>query len=536
VACARCHDHKFDPITQGDYYSLAGIFASTETYFGAPASSFGSGGSLQNRQPSNLIELPIKDPNPFDVSYRTDELEKMRQEVTETRQELTQARRSAASGRPDGLNSQTAIANLARSQGKLEMLSDLLGSVDAKGNPRSFCMGVQDSTNPRDSRVLVRGEIDQPGPAVVRGVPRVLTDSNLAIKPDSSGRLELARWITRDDHPLTARVMVNRIWQHTMGAGIVRTTEDFGSTGQYPTHPELLDYLANRFVANKWSVKSMIKEIVMSRTYRMSTEFDNAKFEQDPENKLLWRAFPKRLDAEAFRDAMLTVSGEISLQRPRASEVAKAGFMQVRDGSLVNFQQILAMSPDGNPREMIARTMMGGSGDNRPPGFGPGMRERMDRMRRMGPGNLPGMNAGVGADRVDMVDATYRSVYLPILRDQLPRSLEVFDFAEPSMVVGTRDNSSTPNQALFLMNNPLVLKASQAFANRVVSQTSEPRKAIEQAFLLALGRRPTAFELKAVNMYSQSESKVPMSPAKQREILVGLCQSLFASSEFRYLD
>ena len=508
VACARCHDHKFDPIPQTDYYAMVGIFASTKTYFGAPASQFGNLGGIQNRNRSSLIVLPVKDPSPFDRSYTSEERTAMADQIRESQRQLVEYRMAQRNGQKDGQNSQSSIQNLVRLQTRLESLSSTLGSVDENGKPITFCMGVQDIDSPKDVRVLVRGELAQPGPSVPRDFPQVLRDTPTVIRPNSSGRLELAKWLTQPDHPLTARVMVNRVWQHLLGNGIVRSAEDFGSTGHSPTHPELLDHLAIQFVASDWSIKSMIRSIATSRVYRMSTEFDQAKFELDPDNEMLWRANSKRLNAEAIRDTMLFVSGKLDLQRPRASEVAKAGYMQVRDGSLINFGQIVAMGQgDVDPRKEYARQMM----------------QRGIAVRGAG-------------DRVDMVNATYRSIYLPVLRDELPRSMEVFDFAEPSMVIGSREASNTPNQALFMMNNELVLKLSGAMAERILDEEETMLGRVTAAFLLVYGRNPSTSELDAVKEFSTDFGSESRYRNQSLLTFTGLCQSLFASAEFRYLE
>jgi len=542
VACARCHDHKFDPIPQTDYYAMVGIFASTKTYFGAPVSKFGNLGGIQNRNKSTLIVLPVEDPNPFDRTFTKDELTDMADQVRELRQQLLDYRNAQRSGRSTGENSQVSIQNLVRLQTRLESISSTLGSVDENGKPITFCMGVQDSDSPRDARVLVRGEIDQPAQVVSRDFPQVLRDESPEIRPDSSGRLELARWMTQPDHPLTARVMVNRIWQHLLGNGIVRSTEDFGSTGQAPTHPELLDHLATQFVESKWSIKSMIHSIVTSRTYRMSTAFDEQKFQRDSDNEMLWRANSKRLNAEALRDTMLFVSGQLDLKKPRASEVAKAGYLQVRDGNLINIGQVVAMTGNNaDSRQEYARQMIRRELGGRIPEGTAGMspRDMFDRFRRSGdsgPGGLRSRFINGTSDRVDMVDATYRSIYLPILRDELPRSMDVFDFAEPSMVIGAREASNTPNQALFMMNNEFVFKQSEWMAARILGQADTTTERINAAFLLAYGRVPTSSERAAVNAFITKFSNDSRYRNQFTLTLASLCQSLFASAEFRYLD
>ncbi|EMI22734.1 secreted protein containing DUF1549 [Rhodopirellula maiorica SM1] len=521
VACARCHDHKFDPIPQTDYYALAGIFYNTTVFFGTPASKYGNIGGVQNRNSSNLLRLPIDDPNDFDRRIPTDELADLNRELDETLQQLIEYRRNRRQN--DG-NAANAIQNFIRMQTRAETLSTIIGGVDAQGNPISYCMGVQESDDPRDVRVLVRGEVAQPAQMVPRGFPSVLCEDDAPkISPRSSGRLELARWISSGDNPLTARVMVNRIWQHLIGQGIVRSTENFGATGQAPTHPELLDALAIKFVDSGWSIKSMVREIATSRVYRMSTEFDQTSFEKDPDNELLWRATPRRLDAEAIRDAILFASGNLQLDRPRASEVAKAGYMRVRDGNLFNPVQFMTSSEMG-------MNMMSD---------GPMNRQRMLRSRP----ELQQMlfrqalaNRRSGGDRLDMTDATFRSVYLPIVRGEEPRVLEVFDFAEPSMIVGQRETSSTPNQSLFMMNNPFVIQQSDALAERVLANGRNPDEQIQYLFRSLYGRDPDASEISTIRAFADDFPVAGLANTRATKKVSAICQSLIASAEFRYLD
>jgi hypothetical protein len=544
VACARCHDHKFDPIPQSDYYAMAGIFGSTQAYYGVPASQFGALGGIQNRNTTSLMMLPIEDPNPFDRHYTKDELAAMVTEIREARQELVESRQTMRrdAGNPNVTNRpQVPIQNLIRLQNRIEVLSSVLGSVDENGKPITFCMGVQDKDKPSDAKLLVRGEIDQPAQTVKRDFPQVLRDQPANIPAGASGRLELARWLTSADNPLTARVMVNRIWQHLLGHGIVRSTEDFGSTGQAPSHPELLDHLAIEFVDSGWSIKSMIRQIANSRVYRLSNAFDEAKFLEDPDNQWLWRASPRRLDAEALRDSMLFVSGQLELARPRASEVAKAGYMQVRDGNLVNLNQIAAMGS-----AMASSSMTNMNGEARMDGMAgaaggdplTNARQQFARqMMRQDPAGFARTlrNARSGIERVDMVEASFRSVYLPILRDELPRSLEVFDLAEPSMVIGARESSNTPNQALYLLNNEFVLRQSETLATQVLEETRSVSEQIDQAFLRVLGRQPSKQEREASSKFMAEFSGSSRYRGQALLTLSALCQSLMASAEFRYL-
>ena len=581
VACARCHDHKFDAIPQTDYYALAGVFANSNTYWGSPPSEFGTFSTAQARRNSSLLLLPIEDPNPYDPRYTAIELADLRAEITSTIEEASQSRRDRASGK---IEAQDAVRNRLRTANRLATLSTKLAVVDENGNPHSYCMGVQENSKPGDLRLLVRGEIDQPAQTVPRGFPKVLCSTPARITDGSSGRLEFANWLGSEDNPLTARVMVNRIWQHMVGQGIVTSTENFGVTGQSPSHPALLDYLAVEFMESGWSVKSLIREIANSRTYRMSTAYDEHHHEYDPENALLWRANTRRLDAEAIRDAMLSISAEIELDRPRGSEVAEAGYVRVRDGSLgdprANAREVVELAKkkvmDAIQRENRAAAGGNGSrsnasGNSRLNNFrnGLGRPSLGSRDRQMnsnsrygsqrGRGNLPiGQRNGrltmegatssqkamfesavreatsqIGSG-LDMEQAKYRSVYLPIVRDQTPRSLDVFDFADASAVTGVRESSNTANQALYMMNNPFVIRQSKGFASRVKRSGGNVSDQIEFMFLLAYGRPPTSGERRATERLVGSYGGQARSLSDST--LSVLCQSLFASAEFRYVD
>ena len=579
VACARCHDHKFDAIPQTDYYALAGIFANSTTYWGSPPSEFGTFSTAQAKRNSSLLLLPIDDPNPYDPTYSAKELADLRSEITTTMAEASQSRRDRATGKIDA---QEATRNRLRTANRLSELSTKLAVVDENGNPHSYCMGVQEKGEPFNVRLLVRGEIDQPAQMVSRGFPQVLCPESVSIEDGSSGRLEFANWLGSDENPLTARVMVNRIWQHMIGQGIVTSTENFGVTGQSPSHPELLDYLAVEFMESGWSVKSLIRQIASSRVYRMSTAYDAHHHEYDPDNALLWRANPRRLDAEAIRDAMLSISGEIDLERPRGSEVAKAGYVRVRDGALGDprekARQIAELARknvmDALQRDNrsaagtrgISRSNDIRNGTGRPGMAGrgrlPGSSQPNSRSRsgfQRGRENLPaGQAAGrsmlsratagqramiesavreasakVGGS-LDMENAKYRSVYLPIVRDQTPRSLDVFDFADANTVTGVREASNTANQALYMMNNPFVIRQSNGFADRIKSSSGSVNDQINLMFVLAYGRPPTSGERRATESLVRSYGGQTRSMTSST--LSVLCQSLFASAEFRYID
>lgn len=542
VACARCHDHKFDAIPQTDYYALAGVFRNMTTYFGNPPSEFGAFSTAQRKRDSSLILLPIDDPNPFDKRYSQTELANLRQELIDTQRNAAEVRRQA---RESG-NQQDAIRNRIRTANQLSELSGKLAVVDQNGNPRSYCMGVQETSAPANAKLLVRGEIDQAAQVVERGFPQVLCSTPVKIDPDKSGRLELARWIGSDQNPLTARVMANRVWQHMIGAGIVTSTENFGVTGQAPSHPQLLDYLAVRLVNSGWSIKRLVREIATSRVYRIKSTFNERHHEYDPDNALIWRANPRRLDAESIRDSMLVISGEIDFDRPRGSEVAKAGYTRVQGGVLGNPRDAAkkAMEMAGEKvRQQMRERFAGGRGTRRPIGgsrFGPGRRSvgrgQVDRQTRSVIETSMREVARKVTNQLDMEDAKFRSVYLPIVRDEEPRSLEVFDFADASAITGTRESSNTANQALYMMNNPFVIQQSQAFARRVARDSARVKDQVEYAFILAYGRPPTSGERSATAAFVHGFAPSMGYRNGGGEVLSALCQSLFASAEFRFVD
>jgi len=275
VGCARCHDHKFDPIPTRDYYALAGIFTSTETMWGLAANE-------KLTAPKTDLHVLKAAPN---VRPPTDFVE--------------------------------TVLVLESNTGKPKPIPK---PKWPPGTP--LAMGVRDRAKPADCKINIKGDAKRLGETVPRGFLTACgteASDSLAIGPGQSGRLQLAQWLTRRDHPLTARVMVNRIWLHLFGEGIVRTPDDFGVYGERPSHPELLDHLARRFVGSGWSIKQMIRTIVLSRTYQLASNADTKLIEADPQNLLLARHYRRRLDAESLRDSMLKVSGQLDLQPGRGS-------------------------------------------------------------------------------------------------------------------------------------------------------------------------------------------------------------------------
>ncbi len=499
VGCARCHDHKFDPIPQSDYYALAGIFQSTQTFYGGVR-------SLRNRQPSDWILLPVPDEKPIEPSITREQLAAIKQELKERQEQLLEARRAQRNGTATGNNPALNAGLLDQS---IAFISGRLQSYDQNGRPYSYCMGVLDRGSATNAKVLVRGEIDQPAQEVPRGFVQVVGGSQPKLPSKASGRLELAKWMTSKENPLTARVMANRIWKHLIGKAIVREPDNFGFSGPAPTHPELLDYLAIEFMEHGWSIKHMIRTIANSQVYRLSTQFDLERFESDPENRWIARANPKRLDAEAIRDAMLEISGQLDLKPPHGSILAQAGST--------------SMGPNG-PVSIPIGLIASSGGDA-------SMRPEPNALLRGGFRN-PAVN------RLELPDY-HRSVYLPVARNSSPRALDVFDFAEPNLVVGEREVSNTAEQALYMLNNPFVMELSDALARRVMKSSQDPRQRIVHAFQWVFGRDPTQQELQAAERFHR-KGREALKEEKPEEVsfrwLSQFCQALFGSAEFRILD
>lgn len=430
VACARCHDHKFDPFSMEDYYGLAGIFASSKTFFGTFTSP------ANNRGGDPLVLPRVDGQKTFHQSLTLEKFESLKKRQVElalVRTAINDARTAAFSGKTPKktFTLREVLANLWQLgplEGKLETLDD-----DGKALP--LAMGVLDDEI-IEMPLLTRGEIGREEAIIPRAYPAAIPVKNPDPIPEhQSGRLELAGWLTRGDHPLTARVFVNRVWMHLFGQGLVATVDNFGTSGDAPSHPELLDTLAVKFVRDGWSTKRLIRSLVLSRTYRQSSDYDPLTFQKDPSNQLLWRMPKRRLEAESIRDAMLFVSGELNHKRPGGSLVAKS--IGDRPISLIGLDKKLPKDLDGS---------------------------------------------------------THRSVYLPVIRDRLPDVLSLFDFAQPSLVTGNRETTNVPVQSLYLMNSSFVQDRARALANRLRNETTTDEEFVARAFHLCAGREPHANE------------------------------------------
>jgi hypothetical protein len=430
LGCARCHDHKHDPVPTADYYALAGIFASTRTLDG------------------------IKENNPLVSGWMLRPLgadgDRLRAAQLAHLRRLEEASEGLRKARADLLDLEApSDAPGAATRRNTARVTDLDGEtrrLQATAPPApALAMAVRDEDRPDDAYINIRGNPHAPGPRVSRGFLQVVQTTNPPNVPaDRSGRLELAAWLTAPDHPLTARVFVNRVWMYLFGQGLVRSVDNFGAQGEPPTHAELLDDLAVRFMEDGWSVKRLVRMLVLSRAYQMDGAEDAAAVRMDPENRLLWRANRRRLEAEVLRDTMLCVSGQLD-RRMGGSAVSALG--------------------------EFATNNNGKGGLN------------TDEIRR-------------------------RSVYLPVLRGGLPPLFEVFDFADPDVSTGKRNATTVPTQALYLMNSPFVMEQARKAARRLLAEAGDDGDRLTLLYRRALCRVPTPGEREAVLRFLREPSSM----------------------------
>jgi len=273
VSCARCHDHKFDPIPTQDYYSLAGVF-----------------------QNSREIDRPLG------TRTEIDNYEAAQRNIKENEDLLR-----LFTGRPRRENRELSPEEKEHIAG----LRITLEELRANAPPRTPVLHSLRDTGKTDMAVAIRGDLRRPGELAPRRFLRIVAGESGPRFTQGSGRLELAQAVTEPGNPLTARVFVNRVWRHHFGEGLVRTPDNFGALGEAPTHPELLDWLTAEFVARGWSIKDLHRRLLLSSTYQMSSTMVRENFDRDGDNRLWWRMSPRRLDVEAWRDSLLSVTGEL---------------------------------------------------------------------------------------------------------------------------------------------------------------------------------------------------------------------------------
>jgi hypothetical protein len=447
VGCARCHDHKFDPIPTTDYYALYGIFKSTnfphpgtEIYphtYGFAALNADQAGSLKSFEKDlSGLDNRIEDMKAGRIKFATPEERKKAEQ---------------------------------ENQDKLRRLAEKYPNV-----PKAYA--VTEGT-PSNARVFIKGEPKTLGPEVPRGFPTILGGQKLPPEEKGSGRLELGEWITDPKNPLTARVIVNRVWQWNFGRGIVATPDDFGARGEAPSHPELLDYLASRFIESGWSIKKLQKLILMSRTYQTASGDDPQNATKDSKNAFLWRFNPQRLDAEEFRDSLLAISGNL---------------------------------------------------DPTPGGEQPFPPETQWRYTQHTP-----FYANYETNR--------RSVYLMQQRIRRQPYLDVFDGPDPNAVTGARPITTTALQALYTMNDPFFHTQADGLAVRVGMQFNSDLDRLKYAYKLVYGRAPKPDEIRDAWQFMAAARKslegtgVP-DFQRNRQVWASFMRVLLASNEFVSID
>ncbi len=472
LGCARCHDHKFDPVTQEDYYALAGIFRSTRSIAAEKMGAI-----------KFCYEHSLATPEQVEAKKKFDA------DVKAKKAEVAAFSKIA---KDDAKGAALDAATVA----KIAEMNKAVEDFTAKQPELPGLMSIADDKIVKTLPVHIRGSYLTLGKPVERGFPEVMRTSfaQPILPAKHSGRLELARWMARSEHPLTARVMVNRIWRWHFGAGIVASTDNFGILGAKPSHPELLDWLARTFIESGWSVKDMHRLIMKSETYRQASSANaergmrNAELVSapnaaigltaiphselrnphlvDPENRLLWRANIQRLEAEQIRDAMLFTSGWLSPE-------------------------------------------IGGK-------------------------TIPLKNREFVFNHTSKDATTYesprRALYLPIIRNHLYDMLEQFDYPDPTMPTGSRNSTVIAPQALIMMNAPVVMQSADKLAARLAPLSDDTQR-VQHAYALLYGRPPTAQEtadaLALLREFSATE--------KPDRALSLLCQTLYAANEFIYL-
>jgi len=490
LRCARCHDHKYDPTTSEDYYALYGFFQSVV---------YPHAGSEEDHKPSEFIPLlPPSELKVLDERYQAQhgerrkeleaELKKVDEESDagkalkevkaalealkkEPKSDDLTRRRKEANDRRTALEKELA----EKTKAPREELDRLVKASPASKTPLAYAVR---EGKPVDAKLQVGGEPSRSGATVRRGVPKFLQpQGKLEIPPEVSGRLELARWITSLENPLTARVMVNRIWQHHFGKGLVATASNFGLQGEPPSHPELLDWLAGRFVESGWSVKAMHRLIMLSETYRLSSEDAPANSLKDSGNRTYWRSDRLRLDAESLRDSILQLGGALTLDRP-----GEHPFPPADKWSYSAHRQFKAVYPSSS-----------------------------------------------------------RSVYLMAQRLHPHPYLSLFNGADAKLTTDVRDASTVASQALFMANSDLVHEQASGFARRLIEGWTDPGERVRRGYLEAYGRAPSSGEVERalayVGRYAEALAAEGVAEEKRgRESWASFARIVFASNEFYHVD
>jgi hypothetical protein len=489
LGCARCHDHKFDPIAQADYYALAGILHNVQVINGFRGLSGVFSQWLWQPIPETAEQRAEREQRLVIHQQRVSELKASIDAKKDERTRREAEKKALADTKDNKAKTseelQKEIDELNQEVSKLE--KDLTNLVKANAPQAPAVLAASEPTRPTNARINIRGIATQLGEEVPRGLPRVLAFGPVPEIPrTASGRLQLARWLVHHDNPIVPRVFVNRLWHHLLGTGIVRTVDNFGQQGERPSHPELLDYLASRLVEGGWRIKPLIREIVVSRTYRLSSDYNPNCWSVDPDNRLLWRHRRRRLDGIAIRDSVLKISGDLSTV-VGGSTLPPADW---QDTAVEQYDQINDISA---VREEVVRR---------------------------------------------------RSIYLPVPRtSQKFKALEPllpFDFPSPNEITGARQTSTVPTQSLFLMNSPFIQKQAARLSERLLAwEAQADGDRVNRIYLAAFGRPASAEEvqhgLDFVKTFA-AESRDDDEGDSRRFAFVQLCHTILISTEFLTYD
>ena len=488
LSCARCHDHKFDPVSTRDYYGLYGIFQSTRYPF--------PGIELFKAQRDfvSLLDEAETQQRLSKFQPETDKLvDDLQQHLTRCKQK---ARENAVREKDCTLAEKRKMRDeldgmLIKARRAGEKLAEHLRKVPVI--PTAYAVAESD---PSDATIHIKGEPTRPGAVVQRGFPEILGGWKLdeTESASTSGRMQLARWITHPENPLTARVIVNRVWQRHFGVGIVPSTSDFGLRGQLPTHPDLLDWLANDLIQHGWSLKHLHRRIMTSRTYSLASRVNTGSADSgsadrgsgfsnsdaaknqvaDPDNRLYWRFNRSRLDAESIRDTVLMITGSL----------------------------------DGTPQ-------------TEPYPFPPRDKWSFTQHHPF----------------KDDYPSNKRSVYLMTKRLTAKPYFQTFDGPDPNVCTSKRDQSVTALQALYFVNDEFLHEHSQRFAAELISGPAGIESRIEYAFRSIMARPPTVEETELLAGHlSAARRQLGDRDAAQTEAWASLIRSLFRLNEFLYLD
>lgn len=492
VACAKCHDHKFDPILQKDYYRLQAYFANTRIEDDAALISpeerlkwklQKETWEAQTKDIRDQMHLLVKPK--LDAMYK-ENFDKFPDEIqaavtTPADQRTPIQWHMYYKARPQlEFSEQTAALRLKGDQLKqYNQLKTELAAFDPI-KPRELPVAqamVDNEVGSPKTHVLTGGVYDNPKEEVQPGPLSILDPSDAKIVPPaglrSSGRrTALATWLTEPTNPLTTRVIVNRVWHYHFGRGIVGTPSDFGMMGERPSNKELLDYLASTFVERGWSIKQMHRLILNSNTYQQSSAYREDAAKIDSDDKYFWRYPRHRLEGESIRDSMLYVAGSLN-------------------------------------------TKMGG------PGVFPPLPEGMTT------------RGGWKKDE-DASEAMRRSVYIFVRRNTRYPMMEAFDMPDTHESCARRNNTVTPSQALDLLNNSLVLDWSRKFAARVMNDGGmSPQEQVDRAFKLAFQRTPSQEERKIALDFLVKQKSIT---GDDKTAMVDLCHMLLNTNEFLYVN